>query len=71
MSDAQEKLEAETANFQFQVGLGGIDYQLSIVPTSGDAESGGRDIDPRGARGDYKVIVTLGRPGFSVTAEHR
>jgi hypothetical protein len=65
------KSTSDTVDFQFQVGLGGIDYKLSFVPTFEDGRPGGRGDNPSADTRNYKVIVTLGRPGFSAVPEHR
>jgi hypothetical protein len=61
----------ETLEFPFQVGLGGTDYQISIIPRFPDAADARDNSDPQGRPGDYKVIITLGRPGFSAVPERR
>ena len=60
----------EAIDFPFKVGLGGLHYQISIVPEF-EHPTGPRHGDPQGSPGQYKVIVTLGRPGFSVLPERR
>ena len=67
MSDATEVATSETVSFPFQVGLGGIEYQISIVPIF----EGGVSATSAGTTGQYKVIVTLERPGFSHIPEHQ
>jgi hypothetical protein len=59
-----------TMEFPFKVRLGGSEYQLSIVPQflPDDPRHGG---DPLGNPGQYRVVITLGRPGFSVLPERQ
>ena len=61
-----------TSNILFPplTGLSGLQQWIIIVPRHADPTDPRNAWDPQGRPGEYDVVFTLSRPGYSLTSEH-